>query len=112
MIANSLLGYGVVKTLSYMNEPQDIHPANTTSQLTTATSLALSPPKCKAHGMFSDDNISTEIIVLQDQIQQQEVLLLFIIISSLNLRAMNIITQLLPLQNIIILQRIIKVLIF
>src|SRR5438046_5760418 len=99
MIANSLLGYGVVKTLSYINEPQDIHPTNTTSQLTTATSLALSPRKRKARGMFSDDNISTEIIVLQDQIQQ-EVLLLFIIISSLNLRAMNIITQLLPLQNI------------
>jgi len=60
MIANSLLGYGVVKTLSYINEPQDIHPANTTSQLTTATSLALSPRKRKARGMFSDDNISRD----------------------------------------------------
>jgi hypothetical protein len=62
--------------------------------------------------MFSEDDMSTEVIVLQDQTQRQQVLLLCIIVSSLNLRAKNMTSQLLPRQSVIILQRIIKVLMF
>ena len=109
IIATSQLGYRVVKTLNYLNEAHDIDAPNTTSQSTSGTSLKPSPQKRKARGMFTDNDMSTEVIVLQHHTQQQQVLLLFMTFGSLNLRPNNMINPLLLLQSVIMLQMTIKV---
>ena len=75
------LGYGVVKTLNYVNEPRDIDSINSNSQSNSIISQELSPRKRRASEMFTDDDVSQEVIV-----QQQQVLLHFIITLPLNIR--------------------------
>jgi len=75
------LGYGVVKTLNYVNEPRDIDSVNTNSQSNSGISQELSPRKHRAHGMFNDDDMSQEVIV-----QPQQVLFHFIVTIPLNIR--------------------------
>ena len=100
------LGYGVVKTLNYINELRDIDSININSQLNSGISQELSPRKRRARGMFTDEDISQEVIV-----QPQQVLFHFIVTIPLNIRAENGIIQTLLLRNIIILHREIKVVI-
>ena len=100
------LGYGVVKTLNYVNEPRDIDSINTNSQLNSEISQELSPRKRRARGMFADD-ISMEVIV-----QPQQVLFHFIIAIPLKRRAKKGTIQLLLLRTIVILHKIINVFIF
>ena len=73
------LGYGVVKTLNYVNEPRDI---DSNSQSNSRISQELSPRKRRASGMFTDDDISQEVIL-----QSQQVLFHFIVTIPLNIRA-------------------------
>jgi hypothetical protein len=102
------LGYGVVKTLNYINEPRDVNSVNINSQSNSGISQELSPRKRRARGMFNDDDTSPEVIV-----QPQQVLFHFIITISLNLRAIEKgIIQSLLLLSIIILRRTINVHIF
>src|SRR5947207_2646568 len=65
------LGYGVVKTLNYINEARNVDSANADlqSQSASSSSLELSPRKRKARGMFTDDDISTAVVV-QEQPQK------------------------------------------
>ena len=65
------LGYGVVKTLNYVNEPRDIDSINTNSQCNVGISPELSPRKHRAHGMFTDDG-SIEVIVQPEQTKQTD----------------------------------------
>lgn len=70
------------------------------------------PQKRKARGIFNEDDMSTEVIVRQDQTQQQPVLLLFIFVdTALNLRTKIIRLSLLR-QGVIVLEMTIKVLMF
>ena len=72
LIVKSLwLGYGVVKTLNYINEARNVDSANADlqSQSASSSSLELSPRKRKARGMFTDDDISTAVVV-QEQPQK------------------------------------------
>ena len=62
------LGYGVVKTLNYINEPRDIESVNTNSQSNSGTSPELSPRKRKARGMFADDDMSMHVVVEAQQV--------------------------------------------
>ena len=76
------LGYGVVKTLNYVNEPRDIDSINSNSQSNSRISQELSPRKDRASEMFIDDDISQEVIL-----QPQQVLFQFIVTIPLNIRA-------------------------
>ena len=76
------LGYGVVKTLNYVNEPRDIDSINSNSQSNSKISQELTPRKRRASGMFTDDDTSPEVIV-----QRQQVLFHFIVTIPLNIRA-------------------------
>ena len=78
------LGYGVVKTLNYVNEPRDIDSINSNSQSNSIISQELSPRKRRASGMFTDDDISQEVIL-----QSQQVLFHFIVTIPLNIRAIE-----------------------
>ena len=60
------LGYGVVKTLNFVNEPRDIDSININSQPNVGISSELSPRKRRACGMFADD-VSMEVIVKSEQ---------------------------------------------
>ena len=65
------LGYGVVKTLNYVNEPRDIDSINTNSQSNVGISPELSPRKRRARGMFADD-VSTELIVQPEHTKKRD----------------------------------------
>ena len=67
-----------MKTLSYLNELRNVGSANANinSQSDAETALGLSPRKRKARGMFTADDISSEVVALQGQGPQEPVLFL------------------------------------
>ena len=84
----------MVKTLNYSKEVRES--GSTNAMLESNSTSELSPRKRKARGMFINDEISSEVIIVSDQSEQKEVPIFYFIPANLMIRAKKMILQPFP----------------